>query len=132
MKKSRLQRRTPLKRGTSKLKRTRLARVSVTKATWRQLYRMKRDGERKPIMTCADCLGIFPGDQMEPHHPAGRHDARLLVFVWLCKSCHERCHHEAKWARSTGRILKEIEGGTTGPNNPNYFNISLESLTGLR
>lgn len=125
MKRSPIKRRTPLKRGTSKLKRTPLARVSVTKATWRELYRMKRDGERKPFMICADCLGIFPGDQMEPHHPGGQSKARIMVFVWLSRGCHKRIHDRATWARETGRLLPEFDGRKSTSETVNYFNVTL-------
>lgn len=118
--------RTPLKRGNKPLKRrTPLARVSLKKSEWRQLYRLKRDGERKPCMTCADCLGLFDGNEMEPHHPAGQVGARILVFVWLCKPCHKWIHDRGQWARETGRLLPEFSGRKSTTETVNYFNVKL-------
>lgn len=117
--------RTPIKRRTPLKRKTPLARVSVTKATWRQLYRLKRDGERKLIMTCADCLGIHKGDAMEPHHPGGQSGPRIMVFVWLCRGCHREIHDRATWARETGRLLPEFSGRKSTAETPNYFNVTL-------
>jgi hypothetical protein len=125
MKRSRLTRKTPLKRGTVPLRKTRLRPVSLKKAEWRQLYRMKWQAEARPVMLCQDCLGRFPLSMMHRHHPASQRGALIMVYVWICEECHTCIHDTGKVSRVLGKILPEFDGRKSTESTPNYFGVTL-------
>lgn len=103
MKKSRLKRKTPLKRGKSQLKRSRLRRRSKKRRKQEAQYRRKRKEwlEGRP---CAIC-GFW--EATDVHHMDGRENERLLdESKWLavCRGCHQRIHHHPEWARKNGYL----------------------------
>ena len=102
MKKSRLKRKTPLKRGKSRLKRTPLRRRSKKRAKQERKYSSKRadwiKGKR-----CAVCSN----KATEVHHTNGREGNRLLdeeYWLAVCRICHRAIHEHPEWARENGYL----------------------------
>lgn len=109
MKRSRLKRRTPLKRGDKPLKKTRLKPQSDTKAAFAKLYAQKKK-DAHPFQYCAMCHQGSHKDTLEPHHHSGRIGYRILEFVWMCKACHDWVHANGTMARAMGWLQPAFDG----------------------
>ncbi len=119
-----IKRKTPMKRGTCQLKRTRLKSQSTEKAKWAKLYiQKKKDGD--PFVKCEVCKSIGTKGMFHPHHPLGRIGERILRFVWLCPMCHSEIHDNGKWAREQGYLMPEFDGRPRPEGHPNPFNMPL-------
>lgn len=103
MKRSRPLRRTPLKRGTSRLKRTRLRPRSRKRSRQEASYAKQRAAWLKG-RRCEVC-----GEQAtEIHHKAGRDGDRLTdESQWMAvnRVCHRAIHEHPKWAREMGYLI---------------------------
>ena len=103
-----IRRKKPMKRG-GLLKRTPLKKMSSEKRAWSRLYSESK--KRDPThLRCAMCGAYRMKDNMEPHHVFGRHNERLLAYVWLDSRCHSLVHDEGAQARMTGWIQPEMDG----------------------
>lgn len=113
MKRTPLKRKTPLKRGTSQLKRTPLNRVSKSKSAVER--RSKYAKAKKEYMNnrkfpdscerCGEHVGI---KNLDLHHKAGRagdlmHDQDF--FAALCRNCHNQVHEYPKESREAGWLI---------------------------
>tara|TARA_B100001939_G_C16927365_1_gene612338 strand:+ start:1707 stop:2051 length:345 start_codon:yes stop_codon:yes gene_type:complete len=114
MKRTPLKRKTPLKRGTSQLKRTPLNKVSKSKSSTerRNKYaKAKREymhdrGSKKDY--CERCEGKFGVDRLDLHHKAGRAGSKIYdkeFFAVLCRSCHDEVHKYPKQSREEGWLI---------------------------
>lgn len=114
-----IQRRTPLKRGTSQLKRTPLRKVSKKRAKDGKIYSAKRKAFLIAHPVCEVWLYQIGGitlDQLrgthidappstEVHHMAKRTGSNYLdESTWLavCRENHIRIHENTAWARANG------------------------------
>lgn len=118
-----LTRRTPLRRSAKALRKSGLACVSDKKRDWLDLYQKKKDETLGLQGKCAACLNWFHSSKLEPHHPAGRANANILRFVWLCKKCHTWIHDHGKESREVGFLLPEFEGRKSNANTKNFFGV---------
>jgi len=116
MKRSRLQRKTPLKRGKP------LAKVSAKKQSWREKYYAKT-AEDKTIQHCANCglSGNKNGPWLERHHYRGRSGENIVHYVYICGArcgcaIHKQIHARGTWAREEGWLWKEYDGLPHAPN----------------
>jgi hypothetical protein len=114
MKRTPLKRKTPLKRGTSQLKRTPLNRVSKSKSSKerRNNYAkakkeyMNDRGSKKDF--CERCEVKFGIDRLDLHHKAGRAGSKIYekeFFAVLCRSCHDEVHKFPKQSREEGWLI---------------------------
>ena len=114
MKRTPLKRKTPLKRGTSQLKRTPLNRVSKSKssverrskyAKAKKEYMHDRGSAKHHCERCESLIGI---KKLDLHHKAGRagdlmHDKDF--FAALCRTCHDEVHKYPKESREAGWLI---------------------------
>lgn len=81
--------------------------VSLKKAEWNRHYLAKlkviKEGQiaRTGHTFCEHCKLIGPVDG---HHTQSRHGANILVFILLCRKCHEAVHNCPNWARREGLL----------------------------
>jgi hypothetical protein len=118
-----IQRKTPLKRGTSQLKRTPLRKVSKKRAKDGKIYSAKRKAFLESHPICQVWLAehaaqvfrelIMDGEAMiytkyrstDIHHMAKRTGSNYLdESTWLavCRENHDRIHNNPAWARANG------------------------------
>lgn len=124
MKRSPLKRKTPLKRGTSQLKRTPLNRVSKSKSSTDK--RKKYEKAKKEYMHdraskkhhCERCEGLFGIENLDLHHKAGRTGSSMndegvielnytnkRTFSAVCRTCHDWIHRNPKQAREENWLI---------------------------
>lgn len=98
--------------------------MSKSKEGWQKQYELKRDRSYpQGLMACPDCRSY--SQSWEPHHPFGRHEERIMTFVWICSECHRRIHDHGTWARETGRIMPEFYGGRSDEGSINFYGLTL-------
>lgn len=56
-----------------------------------------------PLCECCDTAKAQDG-----HHPFGQNGRRIMVFVVVCRKCHDRIHGNGKWARTEGWVHDSI------------------------
>jgi len=57
------------------------------------------------VQFCPACSTAGSKKSMDPHHPEGRSGAKLLIYMWVHRSCHRAIHAEVGWAESLGLLL---------------------------
>lgn len=93
--------RTPLKRGTKRLKP-----VSKKRSKQNAVYSDVRKEHLAKHPKCQVCE-MIPSDQI--HHRRGRWGERLNeseFFLAVCQPCHVKIHNDPAWAYSHGFLLK--------------------------
>lgn len=100
MKRSRLTRRTPMKRTKP------LRKMSAKKASRMPMYRamVKYEIELQRVRTNGPnvCLRCKEISDVEPHHTQDRIGDSLFVFVLICRRCHSWIHTHTKLSRKEG------------------------------
>lgn len=106
MKRSKLTRKTPLKKSLRRLRPSKLKQVSSDRAKWNQLYReqCQRDA---PFQRCAKTGQMLHKDLLERHHVAGRLKNRILIYCYIISEFHRWCEDNSKEARILGWIRNE-------------------------
>lgn len=102
-----MNRRTPLKRGSSKLKRSRLRPVSQKQASKLREYSALRRVYLAQNPTCQIC---HRNPATEVHHvrKRGRNLTNAATFLAVCggpKGCHAKIHGMPAWARENGYLV---------------------------
>lgn len=118
MKRTPLKRKTPLKRGTKGLKRTRLKPMSNALKIEHGHYLIEKALYLRdhPCCECHDMIsekrGLTPitrgcVSSRDVHHKKGRGKLLRVQEWWLacCRMCHDYIETNKKWARSVGLIL---------------------------
>lgn len=105
-------RRTPLARGTSQLRRTRLASVSPSKRDDLALYYERKAEHFAEHPRCQHPDGctrsILKGHAMDLHHRAGRNGPLLYCkkyFATACRAHHDLAKSHPKESRANGWIV---------------------------
>jgi len=96
--------RSALRRGTSQLKRTRLAPMSKKRKEDSKEYYKLRNAYMKEHPVCEVCGGR---DSQDLHHKHGRGIYYLTVeyFMAVCRYDHTKIHENPNWAREQGYLL---------------------------
>lgn len=78
--------------------------MSKKKQSWTNKYieKKKQDDEWQE---CKVCGKTNRKEDASPHHPHGRNDSNILIYWWLCNSCHELIHTNPKEARENGYLF---------------------------
>lgn len=119
MRKTPLNRRTPLRRGTKGLAKSRLSRMSPEKKSWMALYRAQVEAEEKAgFVRCAESGELVRIEFRERHHVCRRLGHRIMIYVYITKGLHRWIEDNVKKAIEIGWIRKEGEGY---PKDPNQF-----------
>lgn len=109
MKQTPLQRRTPLKRGTTELKRTPFRRGmgQKAKANAAALDHATPALKARSMGRCeAGVPGVCTGTGEDRHHRRRvRSDNRLANLMYLCRPCHDWIHRNPMQARTLGLLL---------------------------
>lgn len=118
MKRTPLKRKTPLKRGTKGLKRTRLKPMSDAKKIEHGHYLIEKALYLRdhPYCECHDFVSGHRGlyiisrgmvHSRDVHHKKRRGKLLRAQEWWLacCRNCHDYIEANKKWARSVGLIL---------------------------
>jgi len=111
-----LRRKTPMKRGTSELKRTPLAKKSAKQKTRDAIYVKVRREYLRIHRHCRVCTIVF-GVSMrssEIHHMRGRNGSLLWdtrYFAPTCRACREWPHDNPELARKLGLLASANDWG---------------------
>lgn len=89
------------------MRRAPLRRVSPKRARELSAYRKARAKHLEANPTCGVCQ---TAEACDIHHklPLGR-GGRLndaSIFLAVCRNCHNKIHHDPKWAEQEGHLLK--------------------------
>ena len=101
LRKAWLARKTPLKRSSKPLRRTRIRRVSKKRAKDMKSYSLLREGF---LMANPTCMVCYESPATEVHHKRKRGKHYLDVDTWLstCRECHMHIHSDPSWAKERG------------------------------
>jgi len=80
----------------------RLRRVSPEKAKWRVLYYLALYFLIRLDPLCRVCR---EARAIEGHHPYGQIGALILIFIPICRPCHDMIENHKRIARDVGLIL---------------------------
>jgi hypothetical protein len=89
------------------MRRTPLRRVSRKRAQALKIYRVSKSDYLSVHPTCEVCA---ESEATDIHHklPLGR-GGKLndsSIFLAVCRVCHNRIHHDPKWAEQQGYLLR--------------------------
>ena len=89
------------------MRRTPLRRVSRKRAQALKIYRVSKSDYLSVHPTCEVCA---ESEATDIHHklPLGR-GGKLndsSIFLAVCRVCHNKIHHDPKWAEQEGHLLK--------------------------
>jgi len=117
MKRSPIARKTPLKRGTKGLKKSRLRKASPEKQSWTKLYtaRKKQDGQ---YVRCAASGLLMHVSLCHPHHPFTRWKDGLMAYLWISKSFHDHLHKFGTQSYAIGWLHPQHYGRRADPSWP--------------
>jgi len=100
--------RTPLRRKTPLKRSGRLRPMSKDKAAWNRLY-VEEKRKRYEAQTadhgfnfCEHCNK--PTQSLDPHHTQSRRNENILVFMLICRTCHDWIHAHPNAARELGLL----------------------------
>ncbi len=84
-----------------------LRRMSPKKKDWKAKYTDLKS-EYGAVQYCAKCNLPSHKDNMDPHHPFGQCNERIMAFLWLCKGCHQGIHNHGDEATAVGWLQPEF------------------------
>lgn len=118
MKRTPLKRKTPMKRGCPRLKKTKLKGMSDRKKEFESAYRYAKFAAPSYVRTADKPFALERKDYCDPHHPFGRVGDKILAFLWITKSKHEDIHDRGKKARADGWLHPPFWGMSLDPSWP--------------
>lgn len=76
--------------------------MSEEKKAWTEIYNAYRNFllGTAANRVCARCGNV--NQLLDPHHPFGRTGSMILVFVFICRTCHAWIHEHTKDAKWEG------------------------------
>lgn len=87
-----------------KNKRKKINPVSKKKSSWLIKYKKKKEKDNH-LQKCPKCDLIDIKFNMEPHHTHGRSNENIMIYVWMCPSCHAWVHANPNKARDLGLLF---------------------------
>lgn len=85
-----------------------LRRTSEQRRDWEAVYKLWLAFLRAWNLVPARCARCNRPKKLDPHHVFGRIGALILVFIFVCRDCHEWIHDNTKQARADG-WLRDLE-----------------------
>lgn len=113
MKRTPLQRKTPMKRSTKPMRR-----VSVKREEWNRRYLASIESDADEQVCAITGMRAHKG-HLTRHHPKGRLNERIMFYFYVTASKHNEFHARGEWAREHGYILPEMSGRQSEPDTPN-------------
>ena len=110
--------RSPLKRSTKPLKRSKLAPRSKKQATRIERYKAMLKKHARPVWTCQKSGAKVPAEFIDFHHPYGRTGNNLFKVVALSRDAHDRIHSHPDEAYAQGWLQPEYRGNINNGNHP--------------
>lgn len=89
------------------MKKTPLRRQSKKRALFNALYKKQLRDDLK-VQECAWCGATRHKDLLDPHHPFGKVNERILAYIYLCRSCHDTVHDFGKASELKGWLQPEF------------------------
>lgn len=88
------------------MKRTPLARRSDDKSKWNRLYLAEKRRRFNYGGLCDRCAEEPPQDG---HHPYGQQGENIMIFVCICRACHDFIHENPKAAKAVGWLVDVLK-----------------------